>query len=181
MKYQMLLKFSHACMVPLMLAMLAMLALLALNFAPANAQGVIAKNRVNAVAELEKLASVAQGGVRSGSCLRPIGDVGTEEFTVYLLLPVSRIEGFVVEFSGDDGAPGEVVANAGIASFTENGDTVIRGNLGMEWVADAYRVAANFIRTKEMYLDDSYGAAFARLPTERCPIPYSQRESNLSR
>ena len=61
---------------------------------PAKAQGVIGKNRVAAIVELVKLADVSEGGVRSGSCLRPIGEIGTEEFSVYLLLPVSRIEGF---------------------------------------------------------------------------------------
>jgi len=147
---------------------------------PAMAQ-VIGKNRVGAVEELEKLASVSEGGVRSGSCLRPIGDVGTEEFAVYLLLPVSRIEGFVVELSGDQGAPEEVVANAGIASFVENGGTLIRGNLGLEWVAEAYRVAANAIRLEEMHLDSSYASALARVPTERCPRPYSQRQLNADR
>lgn len=141
----------------------------------AQAQGLIGKDRADALEVLEQLASVEEGGVRSGSCLRPIGDVGTEEFAVYLLLPVSRIEGFVVEMSGDDGAENEVVANAGIASFSDSGDTLIRGNLGQDWVAEAYRVAANFIRQEELYLDDTYEEALARLPTERCPIPYSQR------
>ena len=145
--------------------------------ASAQAQGLIGKGRGDALEVLEQMASVAEDGVRSGSCLRPIGDVGTEEFAVYLLLPVSRIEGFVVEMSGDDGAENEVVANAGIASFSDNGDTIIRGNLGQEWVAEAYRVAANFIRTKELHMDDTYEEALARLPTERCPIPYSQRVS----
>jgi len=144
----------------------------------AMAQGVIGKNRAGVVGELEKLASVLEGGVRSGSCLRPIGEIGTEEFTVYLLLPTSRIEGFVVELSGDDGAQDEVVANAGIASFTENGDALIRGNLGLEWVADAYRVVANSIRSGEMHLDNSYAGALARIPNERCPLPYSQRQLN---
>jgi len=142
---------------------------------PAQAQGLIGKDRADALDVLEELASVEEGGVRSGSCLRPIGDVGTEEFAVYLLLPVSRIEGFVVEMSGDDGAANEIVANAGIASFSDSGDTIIRGNLGQEWVAEAYRVAANFIRQEELDLDDTYEEALARLPTERCPIPYSQR------
>ena len=142
---------------------------------PAQAQGLIGKDRADALEALELLASVAEGGVRSGSCLRPIGNVGTEEFVVYLLLPVSRIEGFVVEMSGDDGAENEVVANAGIASFSDSGDTIIRGNLGQEWVAEAYRVAANFIRLEEMHLDETYEEALARLPTERCPIPYAQR------
>ncbi len=154
---------------------LSALVLPAVASAPAQAQGLIGKDRADALEALEQLASVAEGGVRSGSCLRPIGDVGTEEFAVYLLLPVSRIEGFVVEMSGDDGADNEVVANAGIASFSESGGTIIRGNLGQEWVAEAYRVAANFIRQEEMYLDDSYEEALARLPDERCPIPYSQR------
>jgi len=142
---------------------------------PANAQGVVGKNRVAVIGELENLADISQGGVRSGSCLRPIGEIGTEEFSVYLLLPVSRIEGFVVELSGHVGDPSEVVANAGIASFSETGDTIIRGNLGFEWVAESYRVAANHIRSMELYLDESYEDALARLPTERCPIPYSQR------
>lgn len=124
---------------------------------------------------MENMASSADGGVRSGSCLRPIGEVGTEEFSVYVLLPVSRIEGFVVEMSGDDGAENEIVANAGIVSFTESGDAVIRGNLGLDWVADAYRVAVNFIRSGEMYEDESYASALERRPTERCPIPYSAR------
>jgi hypothetical protein len=151
------------------------LILSALISGPAQAQGLIGKDRADALDVLEELASVEEGGVRSGSCLRPIGDVGTEEFAVYLLLPVSRIEGFVVELSGDDGAANEIVANAGIASFSDSGDTIIRGNLGQEWVAEAYRVAANFIRQEELDLDDTYEEALARLPTERCPIPYSQR------
>ena len=113
--------------------------------------------------------------MRSGSCLRPIGEIGTEEFAVYLLLPVSRIEGIVVELSGDDGDPSELVANAGIASFSESGDTTIRGNLGFGWVAEAYRVAANYIRSNEMHMDASYEEALARVPTERCPAPYTQR------
>jgi hypothetical protein len=143
--------------------------------APAYAQGVVGKNRAGVIEELEKLASLSDDGVRSGSCLRPIGEVGTEEFAVYLLLPVSRIEGFVVELSGDVGDPSEVVANAGIASFSENGDTIIRGNLGLGWVAESYRVAANHIRSTEMHVDSTYEDALARLPDERCPIPYSQR------
>ena len=142
---------------------------------PAKAQGVIGKNRVSTIVELVRLADVSEGGVRSGSCLRPIGEIGTEEFAVYLLLPVSRIEGFVVELSGDDGDPSEVVANAGIASFSESGDTIIRGNLGFGWVAEAYRVAANYIRSNEMHMDASYEEALARVPTERCPIPYARR------
>ena len=142
---------------------------------PVHAQGVVGKNRAGVIEELEKLASVSDAGLRSGSCLRPIGEVGTEELAVYLLLPVSRIEGFVVELSGDVGDPSEVVANAGIASFSENGDTIIRGNLGLGWVAESYRVAANHIRSSEMHLDDTYEGALARLPEERCPIPYSQR------
>lgn len=148
---------------------------------PAHAQGLIGKDRAEALVVLEQMASVEDGGVRSGSCLRPIGDIGTEEFVVYLLLPVSRIEGFVVEMSGDDGDATEIVANAGIASFNESGDTMIRGNLGLGWVADAYRVAANFIRQSELFLDDTYEEALARLPTTRCPIPYSQRASPTSR
>ena len=147
----------------------------------AQAQGLIGKDRSEALQVLEQMASVAEGGVRSGSCLRPIGDVGTEEFAVYLLLPVSRIEGFVIEMSGDDGAATEVVANAGIASFDESGDTIIRGNLGLGWVAEAYRVAANFIRQSELHLDESYDQALERLPTAQCPIPYSQRAVPASR
>jgi hypothetical protein len=155
--------------------LLSALMLFALSCVSAQAQGLIGKGREEALQVLEQMASVEQGGVRSGSCLRPIGDIGTEEFAVYLLLPVSRIEGFVIEMSGDDGAATEVVANAGIASFTESGDTAIRGNLGLDWVAEAYRVAANFIRQSELHLDDSYEQALSRLPTEQCPVPYSQR------
>lgn len=160
---------------------LSALVICVLSSVPVLAQGLIGKDREEALQVLEQMASVEQGGVRSGSCLRPIGDVGTEEFAVYLLLPVSRIEGFVVEMSGDDGAATEVVANAGIASFDESGDTVIRGNLGLEWVAEAYRVAANFIRESELHLDESYEQALSRLPTTQCPIPYSQRVAPSSR
>ena len=141
----------------------------------ANAQGLIGKVRTDAVVELERLASLDGQGVRSGSCLRPIGDPGTEEFAVYLLLPNSRIEGFVVEMSGDDGAEGEIVANAGIVSFAPDGDAIVRGNLGLGWVADAYRVAANSIRSKEMHEDMNYADALSHLPTERCPLPFSWR------
>jgi hypothetical protein len=137
-----------------------------------DAQGLPGKKRADAAAVLEGIASAEDGGLRSGSCLRPIGEVGTEEFSVYLLLPVSKIEGFVVEFSGDDGTDNEIVANAGIVSFAEDGDAVIRQNMGLEWVAEAYRLAANFIRANEMYQDDSYADALSRLPTERCPLPY---------
>lgn len=155
--------------------MLLILAFLIVGFAvfapSAEAQGLLGKKRADAAAILEGIASTADGGVRSGSCLRPIGDIGTEEFAVYLMIPVSKIEGFVVEMSGDDGAENEVVANAGIASFTEEGDTVIRQNMGLEWVAEAYRLAANFIRSNEMFQDATYAEAISRLPTERCPIP----------
>jgi len=141
----------------------------------AHAQGLIGKVRADAVVELEQLASLGEGGLRSGSCLRPIGEIGTEEFAVYLLLPNSRVEGFVVEMSGDDGGESEIVANAGIVSFTESGDAAVRGNLGLGWVADAYRVAANFIRSKEMDVDRTYAEALSRLPVERCPLPFSWR------
>lgn len=175
---------AKLCRVPLALFVVlspAVFLLSALFSVPAQAQGLIGKSREEALQVLEQMASTEDGGVRSGACLRPIGDVGTEEFAVYLLLPVSRIEGFVVEMSGDDGAVTEVVANAGIASFTESGDTVIRGNLGLEWVAEAYRVAANFIRQSELHLDATYEQALSRLPTTRCPIPYSQRVDPASR
>ena len=160
---------------------LSVMIVLALFSESAQAQGLIGKDRSEALQVLEQMASVEEGGVRSGACLRPIGDVGTEEFAVYLLLPVSRIEGFVVEMSGDDGAATEVVANAGIASFSESGDTIIRGNLGLGWVAEAYRVAANHIRQSELHLDETYEQALSRLPTTQCPIPYSQRVLPASR
>ncbi len=166
---------------PIFVLILAILILPAFFSNAAQAQGLIGKDRSEALQVLEQMASVEEGGVRSGSCLRPIGEIGTEEFSVYLLLPVSRIEGFVVEMSGDDGAATEVVANAGIASFSESGDTMIRGNLGLGWVADAYRVAANYIRESELYLDDTYEQALSRLPTTRCPIPYSQRAAPTAR
>ena len=149
--------------------------LIVLSTSCASAQGLIGKERTEAVVELERLAAVDGQGVRSGSCLRPIGEVGTEEFAVYLLLPNSRIEGFIVEMSGDDAAEGEIVANAGIVSFNDAGNAQVRGNLGLGWVADAYRVAADFIRSSEMHEDANYAEALARLPRERCPLPYSWR------
>jgi hypothetical protein len=139
--------------------------------ASAQAQGVLGKDRPAASEVLEQMASVADGGVRSGSCLRRTGDAGSEEFAFYLLLPASRIEGFVIEFSGNKGGDGEVVANAGIVSFDEDGDATIRGNLGMDWIADAYRRAGNFIRSQDMYDDASYQAALDRIPIAKCPLP----------
>ena len=141
----------------------------------ASAQSILGKERPDVAMILEGMASVAEGGVRSGSCLRRTGDEGSEDFAVYLLLPASRIEGFVVEISGDAGAPSEIVANAGIVSFDEDGDMSVRGNLGLEWIADAYRVAGNFIRAGEMFEDADYAAALARLPTEHCPQPSGMR------
>jgi hypothetical protein len=143
--------------------------LLILN--PANAQGLLGKERPEVAAMLEQIAGTEGDGVRSGSCLRPIGDIGTEEFSVYLLLPNSKIEGFIVELAGDDGAATEIAANAGIVSFNEAGGAVIRDNNGLAWIAEVYAMAANFIRTREMYEDESYAEALQRVPTERCPMP----------
>jgi hypothetical protein len=156
-------RFRHICV---------LIAVAAAFFVPdAKAQGITGKTRSDAARVMESIASVGGGKIRSGSCLRPIGDIGTEEFAVYLLLPTTFTEGFVVEFSGDDGAVSEIAANAAIASFTEDGDTQVRENLGMEWVAAAYIAASDFIRSREMYEDNSYEEALTHLPTERCPMP----------
>jgi hypothetical protein len=135
------------------------------------AQSILGKTRADLVPVLDALGPIGDGVVRSGSCLKPIGEVGTEEFTVYLLLSSRMIEGFVVEMSGDDGDQGEVVANGGIVSFNEAGDAVIRGNNGLDWVAEAYRLAVNFIRGQEMFEDASYAEALSRRPMEKCPRP----------
>jgi len=135
------------------------------------AQSILGKERPEAAGVLEGMASVGEGGVMSGACLRRTGDAGSEEFAVYFLQPAGRIEGFVVEFSGDDGEEGEIAANAGIVSFDDDGNPSIRGNLGLGWVADSYRDAVNFIRAGEMTADADYASALARVPTTRCPLP----------
>ncbi len=137
----------------------------------AAAQSILGKERPEAAIVLEGMASVAAGGVSSGSCLRRTGDLGSEDFALYFLQPEGRIEGFVVEFSGDAGGPGEIAANAGIVSFDADGDASVRGNLGLGWVADSYRDAVNFIRSREMAEDADYASALARVPTTRCPLP----------
>ena len=146
---------------PLLLALLAA--------APAAHAQLLNRGRDNAAAVLEGNATAAQG-VRAGACLRPIGAIGSEEFTVYLMLPKSKIEGFVVELSGSKGAPGEVVANAGIVSF-DDGKPAVRGNLGEGWMADAYRRAIEGIMARPLEEVGSYEAALAKVPTIRCRMP----------